>query len=247
LAGIQAFAQQVHAVAEQQAAQRVQAGDAAVAQAAQFAAWNANLATQAILADIPELHGVDPDQIGTAIQTLARVQPQRAQQIANKIQGLQHLALQAAQAEAAQTQNQQRQFHSWATEQDNVFDAAFPRLLPGVDSAKVRAQAMQTLRDAGIDDATARRLYNESDIFRSSSAQILLAKASAWDAYRKEISAAKATLNHQRKNPVPNVIKPGVVDSFTRGYEEATRLPSQFNSAKDAADWLISARRGGRR
>jgi hypothetical protein len=243
LGEVQGYTQQVHVAAEQAIAQRTQAADAAVARAAQFAAWNANLAAQAILADIPELQNVNPAEIGTAIQTIARMNPQRAQVIVGKIKSLEQLALQSQNAQAAQTQAQRRQMAAWMTEQDQIFDAHFTKLLPGVDRKTVSQQAPQTLRDAGIDDATMRRLYNESDVFRSSSAQVLMAKAAAWDAYQKDKSDAAHALRNQRNNPLQHVVKPGTSNSFTRGYEEATRLPQQFSSAKEASEWLTANRR----
>jgi hypothetical protein len=173
--------------------------------------------------------------------------PQRAQVLVDKIKNLQVLAAQAENARAAEQQVQRQNFHQWAADQDKVFDSAFPRMLPGVDFAKVKAQAMQTLRDVGIDDATARRLYNGSDVFRSSAAQVLMAKAAAWDAYQKDKVAANHALRNQRDNPVPNVIKPGVANHFAERFEEATRMPKEFASPKEAAEWLTSARRGGRR
>jgi hypothetical protein len=239
LAAVSGWANQVQAEVQQQT-------QAATATAANYIAGAANLAAMALFNDT-ELAGVPAEGIEGALKMLQRVNPARAEQLANKIQNLQALQARAQVAQAEQAQLRQRQFHSWGEEQGRIFDAALPKLLPGVDAAKVRNQARQTLRDAGIDDDTARRLWNESDIFRSSAAQVLMAKAAAWDVYQKDLAAAKAALNHQRNNPVAHVVKPGVSDSFTRGYEEATRLPKEFSSAKDAAEWLTSARRGGRR
>jgi hypothetical protein len=235
LSAVSGWANQVQAEVQQHT-------QAATATAANYIAQAANLAALALFNDT-ELAGVPAEGIEGALKMLSRTNPGRAEQLVNKIQNLQALQARAQVAQAEQAQIQKRQLQSWGLEQDRIFDAALPKLLPGVDVAKVSAHAKQTLRDAGIDDDTMRRLWNESEIFRSSSAQILMAKAAAWDVYQKDLVAAKAAMKNQRNNPIAHVVKPGVSNSFARGYEEATRMPSEFSSPKQAAEWL-TARRG---
>jgi hypothetical protein len=235
LAAVSGWAQQVQGEVQQHT-------EAASNIAVNYIKQAANLAALALFSDT-ELAGVPAEGIEGALKMLSRTNPQRAEQLIGKIQHLQTLQAQAQVAAHEQAQVRQRQLQAWGLEQDRIFDAVLPKMLPGVDIAKVKAQAPETLRNAGIDDATMRRLWNESDVFRSSAAQVLLSKAAAWDAYQADLTAARAALNHHRNNPVPNVQKPGVSSYFAERQAEAIRMPSEFSSAKQAAEWL-TARRG---
>jgi hypothetical protein len=221
-----------------------QNGEQAVGAAAAAMTWNAQLAASAILGDVPELQGLNNAQISVALQMLAQKNPQRAAEIQGKLATLNTLAAQARQAQTAQAEAARQRFGEWSQEQDAAFEIAVHTLAPGVSPAKIRGQAMATLRNAGISDQEMRFHYNNSPLFRSAAAQTLMAKAAAFDLLMQERVAQKTEIAHKRTAVVPTVQRPGV-SLPERPMEAGQRLPQKFANAKDAANWL-SARRAAR-
>jgi hypothetical protein len=218
-----------------------QNGEQAVGAAAAFATWNAQLAASAILGDVPELQGLNNAQIPVALQMLAQKNPQRAAEIQGKLSNLNTLAAQAQQAQTAQAEAAQQRFSQWSQLEDQKFDIAAHTLAPGLSPEKVKAQARETVRAAGISDREVAQLWNSNPLFRSSAAQTLMAKAAAFDLLMQEKAAIRTELAHKRTASVPNVQRPGV-SLPERPMEAGQRLPQSFANPKAAAAWLTARR-----
>jgi hypothetical protein len=221
-----------------------QNGEQAVGAAAAAMTWNAQLAASAILGDVPELQGLNNAQIPVALQMLAQKNPQRAAEIQGKLSNLNTLAGQAQQAQRAAAESAQQRFSEWSQLEDQKFEIAAHTLAPGLSPEKIKAQARETVRAAGISDREMAQLWSHNPLFRSSAAQTLMAKAAAFDLLMQERVAQKTEIAHKRTASVPNVQRPGV-SLPERPMEAGQRLPQKFANAKDAANWL-SARRAAR-
>jgi hypothetical protein len=109
---------------------------------------------------------------------------------------------------------------------------------------KIKAQARETVRAAGMSDQQMAQLWSHNPLFRSSAAQTLMAKAAAFDLLMQEKAATRTELAHKRTAVVPTVQRPGV-SLPERPMEAGQRLLQKFASAKEAASWL-TARRAAR-
>jgi hypothetical protein len=130
-------------------------------------------------------------------------------------------------------------------------DAAFERLasqqIPGWERnhAEVRAQARQTLQNAGLSPDELHYLWNgdHSIDIHSSILQLILAKAAMWD-------SATAKAHQARQTPLPQVVRPGVARSRDDGAASVAELERRLNRASgrqalQIATQLQRAKRGG--
>jgi hypothetical protein len=243
LASVHAFAEQARQEAQQAAAQKQWAGDMAIVGATSIVNQNVDLVARALLMDIPELQGVTPDQVPLAIQMLAKSNPQRAQVIAEKSQGLQALALQAQNAKAAEQQVDQRRWAEWSLHQDNLFDRDIASTMPPERFKEVQAQAAKTLLNAGLSERELIHYWQTNPLLRSAAGQAVVMKAAMWDLALAAQAKAKTELPHKRAPaPVAQVQRPGISSAIGER-DEGIRMPGQFASAREAADYLSERRR----
>jgi hypothetical protein len=204
---------------------------------------NAALSVGAILA-IPELQGIHPSQIPTAIQIIQRQNPQRAEQIATQINRAQQVVQQAQAMQAAEQQRQVQQYQAqWAQftkDETAKFERAMPEMADPAHAHRVGKDALQTLRNVGFSDEDISRAWKgEASIsLMDHRAQILLARAAMYD-------RAIAGLPAARSNPIPHVQSPSTRNEAYFA-EAAPRMPTTFKNAKEAAEF-ITQRRGSRR
>jgi hypothetical protein len=200
------------------------------------------LSVGAILA-IPELQGIHPSQIPTAIQIIQRQNPQRAEQIATQINRAQQVVGQFQAMQAAEQQRQVQQYQTqWAQytkDETAKFERAMPEMADPAHAHRVGKDALQTLRNVGFSDEDISRAWKgEASIsLMDHRAQILLARAAMYD-------RAIAGLPAARSNPIPHVQKPSTRNEAYFA-EAAPRMPTTFKNAKEAAEFLMQRR--GRR
>jgi hypothetical protein len=242
LGEVQSYGEGVRQEAQQAAAQKQWAGDVSIAAAAQITQQNVDLVARALLADVPELAAVAPDQVPLAVQIIAKSNPQRAQVIAERIQGLQALAVQAQNAKAAEQQVDQRRFAEWAFHEDNKFDRDVMSTMPPERFKEVRAQAAKTLLNAGLSERELVHYWNTNPLLRSAAGQSVVLKAAMWDLALAAQAKAKTELPHRRAPaPVAQVQRPGISSAIGER-DEGIRMPRQFANAKEAANYIFERR-----
>lgn len=111
---------------EQEVQKRAAYADYTAQQYAEAVTHNAYVATATLVAQFPELANLNPYQIPTAIQVVAKQNPDRARAIVyhiEQVRGLVNEANRVQQQQVAQQQSQQQlQFAKWAHQHDNAFD-----------------------------------------------------------------------------------------------------------------------------
>jgi hypothetical protein len=195
---------------------------------------------QATAADVEQLRVQDPARYQRLVQYDAALKDrqQKISALATQRNAREQQAAQQASAERAAAR---------AAE-----DAAFERLaaqhIPNWERnhAEVRAQARQTLQNAGLSPEQLHYLWNgdHSIDVHSSILQLVLAKAAQWD-------LAQARAHQARQAPVPPVMKPGTYRQSDGGAQsvhelsarlsrasgrEAIRLATELQRAKRARD-----------
>jgi hypothetical protein len=236
LSAVQAEVQR-HSAAAEQARLSYEAG----------LAQNAAAAAYALIQSFEELQGVRPDQIPTAIQVVAKQNPQRAEQMVRHIDQVgrlveQHQKLQVANY-VAQQQETQRQWQSYAVAQDADY-TAFEKTRPEAEVKAVRENVLRVLSSTyGLPEADFMRAYQTNPVARSAAMQRMAYDLTAAQLAREGI-AAKAV-----PPQVPKVVRPGspverVPDSEASLHKLAAKL-NQSHSVKDAAAYLAARRRAG--
>jgi hypothetical protein len=175
---------------------------------------------QATAADVEQLRQTDPARFQRLAQYDAALRDRQ-----QKISAL-------TQQRIAHDQQQQQQASAERAAARAAEDAAFERLaaqhIPGWERnhAEVRAQARQTLQNAGLSPDELHYLWNgdHSIDVHSSILQLVLAKAAQWD-----LATQKA---HQaRQAPVPPVMRPGTYRAPSDGADSVRELEARLRRA----------------
>jgi hypothetical protein len=172
-------------------------------------------------ADIEELRQKNPARFN---QVVAADRALREHQI-----GIAHLQQQRQHHEQQEAQVNARARAAARAQQDAQFEERAARAIPNWESVQgeVRTQARKTLESAGLSQAEIDHLWTGDHTIdaHSSSLQLLLAKASAYD-------LAQAKARQIRQTPMPRVIRPGV-GNFSRGSgEDVAEIRARMRSAK---------------
>jgi predicted transposase YbfD/YdcC len=244
LAAIHQQNQQTAAAVQQYEAQVTQLAQTAIQQARQQTAVNGKTAVLSILADFPELSQVPAEHLQTAINMIAKSNPEKAQQIETKFARVRALSEQVARDEQAVQQYAQaqhaKQWQQFAKAHDDYFDHA-NRDVPQEQMKEIRAEAVNMLRESGMSDEAIKREYNSNALLRSYQGQQILADAARYRLAKRGVSA-------NLKNPVPTLQRPGTVVSEGR-LTDVAAAERRFSAKHDvrSAAAVLSARRATRR
>jgi hypothetical protein len=210
-------------------------------------AQNAAAAAYSLIASFPELQGVHPNQIGTAIQVVSKQNPQRAEQMVRHIDGVSRLVEQHQKAQAAQVQayaqEAERQFRSYAENEDaKYYD--FEKTRPAAEVKAVRENVLRVLSSIyGYSEAELARAYQTNPAARSAAMQKMAYDVTVAQLAREGVAAKQV-------REIPTVQRPG--SPLERGNErdyQLDRLNARLNSSgsvRDAANLLIERRKGRR-
>jgi hypothetical protein len=218
----------------QQASVAQQAYSAATMQLQQAAAAS-------LLSSVPELANARTDQeAALVIQTIAKANPQRANEIVGAIQAAQRNMAVVQQHQQAAYAQQQQQFASYCKASDAAFDS-FAATRPAAEVKAVRDNIVNVLtEDFGLDPNALAQLYNSNPAFRSVEAQKLI-----YAAVRN--SLAERAMRNTPKGLPPVVQRPGSVGDFA-GSADSTALTAATErfrgnpSLKSAAARLTALR-----
>jgi hypothetical protein len=195
---------------------------------------------QATAADVEQLKIQDPARFQRLAQYDAALKDRQQRIAALTQQRVQHEQQQAQAASAERA--------AARAEQDAAFERLAAQHIPNWERnhAEVRAQARQTLQNAGLTPEQLHYLWNgdHSIDVHSSVLQLVLAKAAQWD-------LAQQRAHQVRQAPVPPVQKPGAYRARDDGAQsvhelsarlsrasgrEAIRLATELQRAKRARD-----------
>jgi hypothetical protein len=186
-----------------------------------------------VVAEFPSLKTALPSP--AEIEDLRARDPARFQRLAQYDQALRErqarigsLAQQRVAREQQQAQVNAQQRAAARAEQDKAFEQLAAQHIPGWERnhAEVRAQARQTLLNAGMSAEELHHLWNEDHSIdvHSSILQLVLAKAAQWD-----LATAKA---HQvRQVPLPPVQRPGTYRAPDGGAQSVHELSARLSKA----------------
>jgi hypothetical protein len=211
-------------------------------------AQNAAAAAYSLIASFPELQGISPAQIPTAIQVVAKQNPQRGEQMIRHIEQVRGLVEQHQKTQAAnyvaQQQEARRQFDVAAKNADADFDNYVRSQVGDQQYREIQEEARSMFHDYGIPEQQLAWLWQNDSAFRSLPAQKLIMDAARWRLSQRGIKQKAA------RPQVPQVMRPG--SPAERGNErdyELDRLNQKLNtshSVRDATNLLIERRKGRR-
>ena len=200
----------------------------------------AQVAVASILADYPELAGLNASQIPTALQVMQAANPQRHAEAVSHLQRAEQIHKLHEQAKVQQAQIFQAQIAHWSHQQDQAFEQSVAHESPETIKT-VKDNLVRVARDAyGLDPNELRQAFSEHPILRAAPFQKLI------------FSAVKAHLAQeqvaQKKIPasIPNVQRPGVAgDRPSQDEAEAGRAYRKFlqdPNPRSAAEFIMSKR-----
>jgi hypothetical protein len=201
------------------------------------AALSAARVSAAALLSAPELDGIPNDQIGIAIQMLARTNPARAQEIQGQLTRTQALWNASQQAQAQEQAIAQQRNAAWSKSQDDQYDKMTND--PPELKTKLGKEAVSMLKEYGATDDEIAAAWHSAGPFRSAIGQRVLRDAAAYRLAQREAT-------HKIDRSVPPVQKPGVSrphgSSDDGGIAAAQAAFNRAPSPKTAADLLIAKR-----
>jgi len=247
----------VLAAVQEQVGRYEQAAAQAKQQYAEGLEVNTTLALTGLFAHFPELQGVPPSGLATAIQMINRTAPERGEAISRYIQNVSALLSntfqvreqqrqQAEQTRQAQIQQYATQYQDrWnnaAKDADADFDAY--RKSEGISDAQAKEitkEAVAMLRNYGLSDEVIAREYNTNWAWRSPIGQRVLMNATRWEMAHRALSQKVAP------RQVPPIQHPGagravMADAQDYELQVLSRKLDKTSNWKDGAA-LLNARR----
>jgi hypothetical protein len=225
----------------------------AVQQAAAVIQYNAQVAAAALVSNFQELQGLQPHEIGTAIQVIGQRDPQRAQQIVNFIDRIAPLVSQAVQVREQQQQRQAAIYRQWQANQQAEFqragqlaDAKYEQWVKAEglsphEHEPIKREAWAILLEGGTREQI-EQAWESNFALRNATSQIALAEAARARIARRSAASKKDRSAPHVMRPVGNAEFVPDADHYLRKLER----PGQELSAKEAAAF-VSARRNARR
>jgi hypothetical protein len=199
------------------------------------------LAMAGVVANFPELGNIPIPHLQSAIQVIAKTNPQRAAAMTSALERTQVLLDVSQKAQAAQREVRSKQFQQYVESQDAKFEAYVKAENPET-VRKVKDSVGEVLAEYGIGKHDLRQLWQSEPLMRSAEFQKML-----YDLTRFKI-AARDVQTKVAPKVLPPVQRPGVSRPADNG-EDVTAAMRRFNanpSPKNAADVLL-ARRAAKR
>jgi hypothetical protein len=195
---------------------------------------NASVAN--LLANFPELQQGNPQQV---LEQLRTQNPQRFAEISGHLQKVHQIQGHWQQLQAAQQQEQGRQFDGYSRAQDTEYDS-YLASRPAHEQKIVEQNLGPMFREYGIDPQSLAQLYRSSPIVRSSQFQRMAHDLAVFYAAR-QASAQRGA------DPIPRVVRPG--ENISSGTDNSALAAAMRafnadpNNPKLAAKALTARRR----
>jgi hypothetical protein len=207
---------------------------------------NASAAAAALLHSYPELQGLtDPQQLQTAIQVVAKSNPQRAQQMVNHVEATRRVVDEwqraAGAQQAAYQQAAQQEFSRWSNFQDAEFDSWAAKECSESELKAIQEESREMLKQEwGLTNQQLAQAWNSNPNLRSLPAQKMIYEAA------KNRLARKSIATKLQRPAIPNVQRPGsIIDRPSVADAHQISLEKEFKSdpsPKNAAR-LVTYRR----
>jgi hypothetical protein len=209
-------------------------------------------AITALTSEFPEIAGLQPHQIQTAVATMQSKNPQRAQALVARLRGIDAAVGQLKQVQAAKAQHANTHFTDWSKQQDQTFRA---RYASDPQYRAIGENMRNTLADYGIDVNRYVELASkpEGAFLRDAGVQSLLFDLSRMKLAAKSKPDVQAALKAQLARPdIPPVQRPGVAPlpraapSVANQQQLAARLKgAKGDAALKIATQMLQNRRKG--
>jgi len=219
-----------------EAQQKIEYANAASEQIrAQYTAATMQMAKSAaasLLANFPELQGLSPDQIGTALQVVKNSDPARHALIEQHLNNVAGIYRQAQAAQQAQAELQRANFARFSQEQDKVFEQTAEKEYGKERVAAAKRAIVDIAKETyGISPEELAHLYQTQPILRTAPMQRMMMDAALYRMAQKT-----ATANPVRT--VPATQKPGTAKPAVNALDEEIakldRRLTKTGSPKDA-------------
>jgi len=187
---------------------------------------------QSLDAEFPEIRGLQPAQIQTAVAAIHQRNPARAQALVQRLRGIDAAVGHLNQIRAAKAQHDAGQHANYIRHEAEAFDRAIANDPPERRQA-IMSGVVELLKSSGIDPAAyhhaARGGGELGKVLASNAVQVLLYRASAalLDAKSKP---TLSDLQSKRANPLPPVLRPGTTAPTGRPTIHGAALASQLNA-----------------
>jgi hypothetical protein len=218
----------------------VQSAEQARAAFAQGARQAAQVAAASVLSNFPELANVPAAHLQTAIDVIARQDPQRAMAINGALQRTQALLTASQQAEAAQQQIQAQNLKQWIASEDAKFTQATANETPET-MRRIAENIIALAEDYGVSREQLGAVWQSQPVLRSAAFQPIMVDAARYRMATKEVAA-------KVHREIPLVQRPGVSRPHNSN-DEVDSAMAKFRSdpnPKSAAALLTARRRAAR-
>jgi hypothetical protein len=205
------------------------------------------LAAASFLSSFPELMGLSPAELPTAVAVIAKQDPARGAAILAHVDRVQRLNNMSQQAQAHQAQLQQARLHeerarlnAFVRAEDAKFEAEVASKESPETMRRLAENVVDMAQEYGVSKAELAAIWHSQPLVRSSAFQRMAVDAARWRMAQKEIAG-------KLSRDLPPVQRPGTSQPRQGADEYRVRsLQQQLDrsgSYKDAAA-LILARRG---
>jgi hypothetical protein len=200
------------------------------------------IAQVSFLSQFPELAGVAPESLPTALEQMSRQDPARFARVQTMIATAEQLFAHRQQESGRQADMARQNFRSYAKSED----ARLETMLKGESKATqhaVTTEIMASAKASGVQPAELMRLFNSEPLMRNAVFQRMMYDAGKYRLMMKAKDAAAA-------KPVPPVQRPGMARTpAEREHADLRTLNSRLSSSGDIKDAvaLYNARKSNRR
>jgi hypothetical protein len=210
---------------------------------AQAAAQAFEVGAAACYSQFPELNGANFQTLPAILQTVQKLNPERAQAMVRALQSTEQLHQQSRQAQAAEQQIAQARQTVWIKSESDKFEKAIASE-PKETVREIEREGLRVLKESyGIDPAALKQLAQANPGLYSAEAQRLL-----YDAIKTKLTAEKIAAKKVPAN-IPPVLRPGV-SSPRPNYsdEQVTSARRAFDNdpTPESAARFLQARRDAR-
>ena len=200
------------------------------------------IAQVSFVSQFPELVGIAPENMQSALAHLSQQNPARFAQVQALVTTTEHLFAQRQQEDHQQAEIARQDFLSFATSEDARLDSML-KDEPKETQRAVTQEIMASAQASGIKPAEFMRLFNSEPLMRNAVFQRMMYDAGKYRLMMKARNAAAA-------KPVPPVQRPGATATRSeREHADLRTLSAKLSSSGDIKDAvaLYHARRSGRR
>jgi hypothetical protein len=199
----------------------------------------ARAAVESILADWPELVGLNGEQIGAVVQAMSISNPERHQQLTAKLQRAETIHRMSEQAKSVQAEIMRQQLAHWSQQQDRQMDQHLANESPEIVKG-VKENIGRIARDVyGLDPQQLGVVFANNPILRSAEFQRVFFDAAKFHLMQSQ-------LTDKKYRDAPPVMRPGTSDNRPSADDaRVVKARAEFlrdSNPRSAAAYLLARR-----